>query len=56
VVMTGSGRFVEVQGTAEGRAFDRSQLDALVDLAATGISQIVDVQRTVLADPPTARP
>ncbi|MED5167062.1 MAG: ribonuclease PH, partial [Actinomycetota bacterium] len=56
VVMTGSGHFVEVQGTAEGQAFDRSQLDALVDLAATGISQIVDVQRTVLADPPTARP
>ena len=56
VVMTGSGHFVEVQGTAEGQAFDRSQLDALVDLAATGISQIVNVQRTVLADPPTARP
>jgi ribonuclease PH len=56
VVMTGSGRFVEVQGTAEGRAFDRSQLDALVDLAATGISRIVDAQRVVLADPPAARP
>ena len=56
VVMTGSGRFVEVQGTAEGRAFDRSQLDALVDLAATGISRIVDAQRAVLADPPAARP
>ena len=37
VVMTGSGRFVEVQGTAEHEAFDRDELDALLDLAAVGI-------------------
>ena len=55
VVMTGSGRFVEVQGTAEGQAFERSELDALVDLAAGGIAQIVDAQRAVLAAPPAAR-
>ena len=40
VVMTGSGRFVEVQGTAEGQAFERSELDALVDLAAGGIAEL----------------
>ena len=56
VVMTGSGRFVEVQGTAEGHAFERSQLDALVDLAAGGISKIVEAQRAVLATPPATRP
>ncbi|HUI05117.1 MAG TPA: ribonuclease PH, partial [Acidimicrobiales bacterium] len=37
VVMTGSGRFIEVQGTAEGMAFTRGELDELLDLATTGI-------------------
>ncbi len=55
VVMTGSGRFVEVQGTAEGQAFERPELDALVDLAAGGITEIVAAQRTVLATPPADR-
>ena len=55
VVMTGLGRFVEVQGTAEGQAFDRSQLDALVDLAAGGIAEIVEAQRALLATPPATR-
>ena len=55
VVMTGSGRFVEVQGTAEGQAFERSELDALVDLAAMGIAQILSAQRAVLATPPADR-
>ena len=55
VVMTGSGRFVEVQGTAEGQAFERSELDALVALAAMGIAQIVSAQRAVLATPPADR-
>ena len=55
VVMTGSGDFVEVQGTAEGKAFNRGQLDALVDLAAGGISTIVAAQRAILAEPPAAR-
>jgi ribonuclease PH len=48
VVMTGSGSLVEVQGTAEGDPFSREQLDALVDLASSGISRLVDVQRTAL--------
>jgi ribonuclease PH len=55
VVMTGSGRFVEVQGTAEGQAFDRSQLDALVDLATGGIVDIVAAQRDILSTPPADR-
>jgi ribonuclease PH len=55
VVMTGSGRFVEVQGTAEQEAFTRDELDALLDLAATGISRIHAVQRALLATPPEPR-
>lgn len=50
VVMTGAGRFVEVQGTAEGAAFARSELDALLDLAAGGITQLVEAQRKALGD------
>jgi ribonuclease PH len=49
VVMTGSGRFVEVQGTAEGGAFSRAELDALLDLAARGITQLVQQQKKSLA-------
>jgi ribonuclease PH len=49
VVMTGSGRLVEVQGTAEGEPFAREDLDALLDLAASGIETLVDVQRELLA-------
>ena len=55
VVMTGSGDFVEVQGTAEGRAFNRGQLDSLVDLASAGIARIVDAQRAILVESPAAR-
>ena len=55
VVMTGSGGLIEVQGTAEGRPFDRGQLEELLDLAAKGISEIVAAQRTVLATPPASR-
>jgi ribonuclease PH len=40
VVMTGAGRFVEIQGTAEGHTFDREMLDRLLDLAQTGISNL----------------
>jgi ribonuclease PH len=46
VVMTGSGKIVEVQGTAEGEPFDRSQLDRMLDLAAKGISELVTEQRS----------
>lgn len=55
VVMTGSGSFVEVQGTAEGAVFARDQLDTLLDLAAGGISSIVEAQRATIADPPASR-
>ena len=56
VVMTESGRFVEVQGTAEGMAFSRSELDDLLALAELGITEIVGMQNTLLADPPPVRP
>jgi ribonuclease PH len=49
VVMTGSGHFVEVQGTAEGDPFTREQLSQLLDLASSGISQLVELQRSALA-------
>jgi ribonuclease PH len=48
VVMTGSGRFVEVQGTAEHGAFERSQLDDLIDLATKGIADLVARQEVAL--------
>jgi ribonuclease PH len=49
VVMTGAGHFVEVQGTAEGVAFSRSEMDALLTLAETGIVELMDLQRACLA-------
>ncbi len=52
VVMTGAGRFVEVQGTAEGLPFTRGELDGLLLLAEGGIAQIVAQQRDALASPP----
>jgi len=51
VVMTGSGRFVEVQGTAEGDPFDRGQLDELLALAESGIYRIIDLQKAALDGP-----
>ncbi len=51
VVMTGSGRFVEVQGTAEGEPFARAELDALLDLAGRGIGELVAEQRRALGLP-----
>jgi len=48
VVMTGGGAFVEVQGTAEERPFTQAQLDAMLELAARGIRQMVTVQREAL--------
>ena len=56
VVMTGSGGFVEVQGTAEGAVFSRDELNTLLDLASTGISEIVKLQRETVASPPAERP
>jgi len=48
VVMTEGGRFVEVQGTAEGEPFPRDALDTLLDLGVTGIAELVGKQRAVL--------
>jgi ribonuclease PH len=49
VVMTGDGRFVEVQGTAEGEPFDRKLLDGLVDLAAGGCADLTRLQNEALS-------
>jgi ribonuclease PH len=49
VVMTGDGRFVEVQGTAEAEPFDRPLLDALLDLAGTGCAELTRRQQDALA-------
>jgi ribonuclease PH len=54
VVMTGAGHFVEVQGTAEGAAFSRAQMDALLGLATRGIADLVAAQKAALARPPEA--
>jgi ribonuclease PH len=48
VVMTGAGRFVEVQGTAEGEPFARAQMDALLALAARGIGELIGQQKRAL--------
>jgi ribonuclease PH len=48
VVMTGAGRFVEVQGTAEGEPFARAELDQLLAIAARGIAELVAQQRRAL--------
>ncbi len=55
VVMTAGGRFVEIQGTAEGAAFSRPELDRLVDLAAGGITRLLALQAEVLDTPPAPR-
>lgn len=49
VVMTGSGRLIEVQGTAEHAPFTRDDLNGLVDAASAGISQLVELQREAVA-------
>jgi ribonuclease PH len=51
VVMNNGGAFVEVQGTAEGHAFRRHELDALLDLAATGIAELFTLQAQALREP-----
>jgi ribonuclease PH len=49
VVMTGAGHFVEIQGTAEGAPFSRSEMDQLLTLAEQGIEQLMAAQRQALA-------
>src|SRR3990172_3538513 len=50
VVMTGTGKFVEVQGTAEETPFTKEQLDAMLAVAARGIRQLVELQRRLVAE------
>ena len=52
----GDARFVEVQGTAEGMAFSRSELDSMLALAEGGLARIADLQAAVIAEPPPPRP
>ena len=49
VVMNEAGRFVEVQGTAEGHAFTREELDTLLELASAGVSEIIEAQNVAIA-------
>ena len=49
VVCTGDGRFVEVQGTAEGAPFDRAELDVLLDLAGKGCAELTRLQEQSLS-------
>ncbi|MDO9052119.1 MAG: ribonuclease PH [Methylotenera sp.] len=49
VVMTGNGGFVEIQGTAEGEAFERAAMNAMLDLATDGIQQLIIKQKEVLS-------
>ena len=51
VIMTEAGEFIEVQGTAEGDAFKRAELDALLDLAEEGIAELVRLQKQALGSP-----
>ena len=48
VIMTGSGKFIEVQGTAEGAPFDKKELDQLLDLASKGCQEITKLQKQAL--------
>jgi ribonuclease PH len=50
IVMTGSGKYIEVQGTAETEPFDRKRLDDMLDLAETGIRQLIALQKEVLGE------
>ena len=56
LVMTGSGRFIEVQGTAEGLPFTRNELDTLLELGTKGIREIVELQEEMTAVAPPPRP
>jgi len=49
-VKTGDGRFIELQGTAEGQPFDKRALDALMDLADNGIRELIAMQKSVVGE------
>jgi ribonuclease PH len=48
-VVTGGGKFIEVQGTAEGAPFDRDELNLLLDLALEGNAELAQIQKAALA-------
>ena len=48
IVMTGAGKFVEIQGTAEGEAFNRDEMNNLIDMAEHGIKQLTEIQNSLL--------
>ena len=50
LVMTGAGAFVEVQGTGEGRAFSRAEMNVLLDLGECGIHELIEQQKTALGE------
>ncbi|HEX2515508.1 MAG TPA: ribonuclease PH [Chloroflexota bacterium] len=56
VVMTAAGELVEVQGTAEGKPFTRQAMDGLLDLAGSGIGQLLELQQAALASAPDREP
>jgi len=50
IVMTGAGEFIEIQGTAERKTFNKDQADKLLTLAKKGIAELIDIQRNLLKD------
>ncbi|MFA5144562.1 MAG: ribonuclease PH [Candidatus Omnitrophota bacterium] len=50
VVMTGSGEFIEIQGTGERKSFTKEQMDVLMDLGKKGIKDLIDIQKTLIKD------
>jgi ribonuclease PH len=48
IVMTGSGKFVEIQGTAEGEAFTRNEMNHLIDMAEHGIKELTEIQNSLI--------
>ena len=50
VIMDGKGRFIEIQGTGEQTPFDRARLDAMLDLAAGGIDQLLAIQNRIIEE------
>jgi ribonuclease PH len=48
IVRTGSGQFIEIQGTAETKPFSKEQMDAMTELATHGIDRLIEIQRSIL--------
>ena len=49
IVMTEAGKFIEIQGTAEGEAFSFDEMNSLVDMARHSIRELIDIQKKALA-------